>query len=177
MAIFVRTLAGETTVYTNKTTNRQVKPEDLDPAVKEELDLADVGTEFDSETVQKIEGDGVVDAAGNSIQTPADKKSADEAIAAERAAVAKANEDAEKESEKAVTAKGNVNPYRKPVPQSEKGFGFKRVAGKTVDIFDGKTPHTQVRLVGGKMVPLSDESYNTKTDAEIYDRLEELELV
>lgn len=71
-----------------------------------------------------------------------------------------------------------TNPYRRSVPSSEPGMGeFKRVNGKTVDIFDQKTPHSEVRYVSGLMVPLSAESYKTKTDAEIHERLQELKLV
>ena len=71
-----------------------------------------------------------------------------------------------------------TNPYRRSVPSSEPGMGdFKRVKGKTVDIFDNKTPHTDVRYVGGLMVPLSRENYESKSDAEIYEKLQELELV
>jgi len=60
------------------------------------------------------------------------------------------------------------------VPQSDPGMGFPRVDGKTVDIFDKKTPHTHVRNVQGVMVPLSEENYNTKTDAEVMDQLAKL---
>ena len=71
-----------------------------------------------------------------------------------------------------------TNPYRRSVPASEPGMGdFKRVKGKTVDIFDQKTPHTDVRYVGGLMVPLSKKNYESKSDAEIHERLEELSLV
>lgn len=56
----------------------------------------------------------------------------------------------------------------------EEGMGFPRVNGKTVDIFDGKTPHTHVKNVGGHMVPLSKENYDTKTDVEILQRLKKL---
>lgn len=61
-----------------------------------------------------------------------------------------------------------------PAPVDEEGMGFKRVKGKTVDVFDGKTPHTQVRYVAGIMVPLSEESFKTRTDAEIMDKLRKL---
>jgi hypothetical protein len=56
----------------------------------------------------------------------------------------------------------------------EEGMGFKRVDGKTVDVFDGKTPHDAVRYVGGLMVPLSKENFEKKTDAEILARLKKL---
>lgn len=68
------------------------------------------------------------------------------------------------------------------VPQDEEGMGFKRVGGKTVDIFDGKTPHTVVRNIAGVMVPLSQVSafgdakndIEPKTDAEIIEKLKKL---
>lgn len=70
------------------------------------------------------------------------------------------------------------------VPQDEDdlGMGFKRVKGKTVDIFDGKTPHTHVRNVNGLMVPLSQvhavgdpkNDVEPKSDAEIVTKLKEL---
>lgn len=53
-------------------------------------------------------------------------------------------------------------------------MGFPRVNGKTVDIFDGKTPHTHVKNVGGVVVPLSEDSYKTKSDNQICQRLAEL---
>lgn len=56
----------------------------------------------------------------------------------------------------------------------EEGMGFKRVNGKTVDIFDGKTPHEAVRFVGGLTVPVTKENYEKKTDAEILEKLKKL---
>lgn len=64
--------------------------------------------------------------------------------------------------------------YRSKVPQSKPGMGFPRQNGKTVDIFDGKTPHTHVKLVGGLTVPLSQENYRVKTEGQILARLKEL---
>jgi hypothetical protein len=58
--------------------------------------------------------------------------------------------------------------------QDEAGMGFPRRNGSTVDVFDGKTPHTHVRNVGGLMVPLSEENYNKKTDSEIQKQLDKL---
>lgn len=163
MAEFVKTKAGDKTIYTNKTDNRQVKAEDLDPAVKEELDLADFGTVVDSDTVTQGDGDGVVDADGK----PIDEDKKEETP----------EEEPEKEEIKESVAPEKINPYRKDVAQSEKGFGFPRKNGKTGDIFDVNVPHTQVRSVAGLLVPLSDENYKTKSDAEIYERLDELKLV
>lgn len=64
--------------------------------------------------------------------------------------------------------------FKSKTPQSKPGFGWPRKGGKTVDIFDGETPHTHVRAVGGYIVPLSAESYRVKTDAQIESRLREL---
>lgn len=63
------------------------------------------------------------------------------------------------------------------VKTDEEGMGFKRVNGKTVDIFDGKTPHTDVRFVANIMVPLSKENYNNKTDGEIITQLKKLKKI
>jgi hypothetical protein len=56
----------------------------------------------------------------------------------------------------------------------EEGMGFPRVDGKTVDIFDGKTPHTHVKPVAGFMVPLSAENFANKSDVEIMQKLKDL---
>lgn len=69
----------------------------------------------------------------------------------------------------------NLTPrLRSKVPQSDPGMGFKRVNGRTVDIFDSTSPHTHVKLVGGHTVPLSAESYKYRSDAEIEKRLQQL---
>lgn len=65
-------------------------------------------------------------------------------------------------------------PAPAPVASDEEGMGFPRVDGKTVDIFDGKTPHTHIRIVGGLVVPLSEKSYSTKSDADITKVLKKL---
>ncbi len=67
-----------------------------------------------------------------------------------------------------------VETFRSKVPQSQQGMGFPRKNGKTVDIFDLKTPHTHVKLVAGVTVPLSAESFKTKGDLAITKRLAEL---
>lgn len=64
--------------------------------------------------------------------------------------------------------------FRSHVPQSKPGMGFPRVNGKTVDIFDGKTPHTHTKNVGGLLVPLSAASYRSKSDGQITSRLSEM---
>jgi len=56
---------------------------------------------------------------------------------------------------------------------SEEGMGFPRIDGKTVDIFNSK-PHEVVKYIGGLMVPLTEENYKTKTDAEIIEKLKAL---
>lgn len=68
----------------------------------------------------------------------------------------------------------SVPKFVSKTPQTDPGFGFPRKNGKTVDIFDGVTPHTNIKLVGGHTVPLSKENYETKTDYEITERLREL---
>lgn len=65
-------------------------------------------------------------------------------------------------------------PFKSKVPQTKLGMGFPRKNGKTVDIFDGETPHTHVKLVGGHMVPLSTENFNARSEKEIENRLVEL---
>lgn len=64
--------------------------------------------------------------------------------------------------------------FKSKTPQSEPGMDFPRKNGKTVDIFDGKTPHTHVRYVAGHMVPLTRDNYISRTDAEIEAKLSEL---
>jgi len=62
----------------------------------------------------------------------------------------------------------------KTLGEDEEGMGFPRKKGKTVDIFDGKTPHTHIRIVGNLVVPLSEKNYNTKSDADIIKVLKKL---
>ena len=147
--------------YRNVTENKQVSAEELEknfPALKEELDLADEGT--------RVESEGMTgDVSG---KTDPDGERNDE----------NAETTGNQESDQDNKDPEETNPYRRSVPSGEPGMGdFKRVKGKTVDIFDQKTPHTDVRYVGGLMVPLSRENYESKSDAEIYERLQELKLV
>lgn len=58
--------------------------------------------------------------------------------------------------------------------QSPEGMGYPMVNGKTVDIFDMKTPHTEVRYVNGHTVPLSEKNYKTKSVEQIIQRLREI---
>lgn len=160
MAEFVRVETKNGGVqYRNKTENKVVAKDSLPEAVREELDLADAGTVIDSETVTQGAGDGVV---------PATDRNTDNKEQT-------GNQESDQDNKDPV----ETNPYKRETPQSEKGFGFPRKGGKTVDIFDGKTPHTHLRLIEGYHlpVPLSEKSQNTKSDAEIYDRLVELELI
>lgn len=64
-----------------------------------------------------------------------------------------------------------VPKFVSKAPQSKPGMGFPRKNGKTVDIFDGSTPHTHLKLVGGYTVPLSDKSFNERSEKEIEDKL------
>lgn len=64
-----------------------------------------------------------------------------------------------------------------PLKENEEGWGFSRVNGKTVDIFDGKTPHETIRFVSGMVVPVTMENYKTKTDQEITDQLKKIKKI
>lgn len=157
--------------YRNVTENKPVSAEDLEknlPAVKEELDLVDEGTKVESEGMT---GDtsSTTDSDGNRDDAEDDGTTSRNDTNAEETGNQESDQD-NKDSEE-------TNPYRRAVPQSEPGMGFKRKGGKTVDAFDGKTPATEVRYVGGHMVPLSKENYESKSDAEIYEQLEKLKLV
>ena len=68
----------------------------------------------------------------------------------------------------------SVPAFKSKTPQTDPGFGFPRKGGKTVDIFDGVTPHTHIKLVGGHTVPLSKDSYDNRSEADILNRLREL---
>lgn len=160
-------------LYKNVTEDKVVEEDKIPAAVKEELDIQEPGTQIDEDT---ITGDGLTDsksdgedpkttdpAEPNKPATPAVTPEADDEVAAPTPAEVKDSRPAE-----APVA------FSQPVPQSEPGMGFPRVNGKTVDIFDGVTPHTNVRNVEGFLVPLSTENYNKKTDTEIYQRLQEM---
>lgn len=174
MAEFVKKVdKNDKPFYLNVTNgNVRVSPETLPVALKEELDLADLGTVIDEESVIKIDGDGVVDADGNKIEDSSEPKTDDEP---EPETVAY-QPPAPKETP-ATPAPVRENPYKRTVEASEDGFGFPRNNGKTVDIFDLTTPHTHIRPIECKCVPLSKENYESKSDAEIFDRLVELGLL
>lgn len=172
MAEYVRiiTSAGATQ-YRNKTENKIVGAAQLEeslPALKEELDIAEPGTVIDSDTITQGSGDGVVD-------DDADTKEDDTPAPEDEKTDTDSDED--KADEAQDRRDRSRNPFNTKVPQTEDGFGFPRKNGVTVDIFDGETPHTHVRLVAGMAVPVSEASYRSKTDSEIWDKLDELELV
>ncbi len=184
MAEFVRLVdKNGKTQYRNKTENKVVAADSLASALKEELDIAEPGTVIDDETIFAEKGEGVVDKDGNPIEPKDGDKSGDDQSDDQGAGDDDGKDGDKPEVPKTPTRRPRDagattrNPYSKPVPTSEDGMGYPRVNGKTVDIFDGKTPHTHVRLVGDKTVPLSEENYKTKTDSEIWERLEELKLV
>lgn len=81
---------------------------------------------------------------------------------------------AKKEVSKPRAKRSSEPRFVSKVPQSKPGMGFPRKNGKTVDIFDGETPHTHIKLVGGHTVPLSNESFQNRTEKEIEQRLVEL---
>lgn len=169
MAEFTRkTDANGVVRYRNVTENKQVSAEELEknfPALKEELDLADEGT--------RVESEGMTGDTSSTTNSDGDRDD-DTANRNDTNAEETGNQESDQDNKDSE----ETNPYRRSVPASDPGMGdFKRVKGKTVDIFDQKTPHTDVRYVGGLMVPLSKENYESKSDAEIYERLEELKLV
>ena len=169
MAEYTRkTDANGVTRYRNATENKQVSAEELEknfPALKEELDLADEGT--------RVESEGMTGDTSSTTNSDGDRDD-DTANRNDTNAEETGNQESDQDNKDSE----ETNPYRRSVPSSEPGMGeFKRVNGKTVDIFDQKTPHTDVRYVGGLMVPLSKKNYESKSDAEIYERLEELKLV
>lgn len=189
MAIFKRIskAQGGEDIFRNETENKVVDRAEIPEAVLEELLLADPGEEIDSETIE--DDSAQIDPKTNQrVETDAEKaiREKNEAEAEEKAektrkektaaARKKAQEAADDDDEDEEDEPGDSNPHRKFVPQSEKGFGFPRKNGLTGDIFDVSIPHTTVRLVEGLMVPLSEKNKN-RTDAEIYNRLVELDLI
>jgi len=193
MAVYERIVKAQDgkSLYRNKTDDKVVDEKDLKSALKEELDLADPGTEIDEETVFVGDGDGVEgagkkdgdddqDSGEETLDTPETTKprtgSVTSSKKAAEAARKAAKDNAKDKSNKAAdeAAKAANSPYQRAVPQSEPGMGFKRVNGKTVDVFDQVTPHTHIRPVEGFVVPLSEKNHREKSDAEIYERLKEL---
>lgn len=137
--------------------------------VKEGTIIDELGDVFDPET--DIDESG--DESANEATTDDDDISEDEL-----------DEDEDQDDQQAPAPKTPEKPAAKPRTtrsrknsddgSGEEGMGFPRVNGKTVDIFDGKTPHTHIKNVAGFVVPLSEESFNTKTDVEIMEKLKEL---
>lgn len=68
----------------------------------------------------------------------------------------------------------NTPRFKSKVPQSSPGMGFPRKNGRTVDIFDLVTPHTHTKFVGGHAVPLSQDSFRSRSEGEIIRRLQKL---
>lgn len=198
MTQYRKQVTNGVTEYFNASNNKKVAEDKLDVAVKEELDLANPGQIIDSESIVKDESDGLTNADGSKIDdanadsTPAtndvdatslpadvqadlEKDDAVENVVV--ASVPKPSDKVEGGMDDGKEAPKSRNPYRQPAKTSEKGFGFVRRNGKTVDIFDLKTPHTELKYVAGLNVPLSKASYDKYDEAEIYDRLVELGLV
>lgn len=183
------------TEYFDASNNKKIPADKLPVAVKEELDLANAGEIIDDESIIKDSADGITNADGQKVDeeektdelTPAvdestlpddvkeDLKKDEVEAQVIVSTVPKPSDKVQMDDGKSATK--SRNPYRQAAPSSEKGFGFPRRNGKTVDIFDLKTPHTELRNIAGLPVPLSKASYDTKEDAEIYDRLVELGLV
>lgn len=84
------------------------------------------------------------------------------------------SDDVDDESGVDVEEQARQDRAREAQSNDEAGMGFPRKKGFTVDVFDGKTPHTHVRNVSGIMVPLNKENYETRSDAEIVEKLKKL---
>jgi hypothetical protein len=136
--------------------------------------LDELGDRFDPETETDESEDETPPTTPDGDDTDEDESDADEEEQAKPA-----QKPAEKPAPKPKATKSQTR--RKAASDTEDGeddpddgMGFPRVNGKTVDLFDGKTPHTHVKNVAGFIVPLSRQSYDTRTEAEIIDRLKEL---
>lgn len=176
-------------MYLNVTESKEVQADQLPVAVREELDLADYETEIDEETVTKGAGDGVVGKDGEEKAGDDTGKSSDDEKAgkSDKPATPQASQGgaangpttqqaAQKAANKTEAATDEEKEeakraFQSNTPQSEPGMGFPRKDGKTVDFFDGETPHTHVRNIAGFIVPLSEKNYNEKTDEQIYKKL------
>ena len=138
-----------------------VAADNLGEDLRDQLDSNEAGTVLD-ENGDEIDPETESDDGSGT-------ESADKAAEDARAAAAEADEEEdERVRQTPIMAVATE--------QSDPGMGFPRVKGYTVDIFDGKTPHTHVRNVNGLMVPLSEENYKTKTDTEIISKLKDLKL-
>lgn len=146
--------------------------------VDQKNEEAKTATEADEKAAAKLEADKAAedgdDGAEQEDTSDADDGGEKEEEAAEEETPPETETPKAKAKPAAKKKAADAPAFRSRVPQSKPGMGFPRKNGKTVDIFDGVTPHTHVKLVGGLTVPLSTESYNSKSDKEIEDRLEEL---
>lgn len=143
-----------------------VKGADVSDAVKEALAAAPEGTIID-------ELGEVVDPS-----TESDEGTEDEVLPVIQPAVEDTTsvepETSEDEPEEEPEA-----PAPAPAPATRKkkyeigGMGFPALKGKTLSILSD-VPHETVKNVGGILVPLTLEEYQTKGDAEIIERLKEL---
>lgn len=98
----------------------------------------------------------------------------DDGLEDEPAPTKEEDADDEEDDEAEDPAKPSLAELSKPEGKSREGFGYPVVKGKTVDIFDLKTPHEVVKYVGGLTVPLTKKNYDEKSDAEIYERVQKL---
>jgi hypothetical protein len=98
----------------------------------------------------------------------------DDSDADEEEAAKKPNPKVAEKSARDSKPAAKVAHFRSTVPQSRPGMGFPRVNGKTVDIFDGQTPHTHLKNVGGLMVPLSAQNFRVKSDGQIMTQLKKM---
>lgn len=185
------------TQYRDVTNNKLVAEANLDQAVKEELDLAAEGEVVDTEGMTS-DHSTQTDADGNEVNdkpaTPVTEDNSED-VAGDGDGTDQA-EDEESSDVDSPEMQGTFTPAEpKPVKRpkmddgkqaarspagirlpepSEKGFGFPRRNGKTGDIFDFDTPHTQVKFVDGLIVPLSDKTLAEKSEFDIHNRLVEL---
>lgn len=161
------TAANGTTRYFEEDgeTTKAIKTSEVPQEVKDALEAAPDN--------QLVDGDG------NTVE-PENGNEDSEATAADQErqdAEARRDTRADDGNEPKTDAKADETPARtvdSGLQQDEAGMGFPRVNGSTVDIFDGKTPHTHVRNVGGVMVPLSADNYNKRTDSEITEQINKL---
>jgi len=184
MATYKRVVKAQdgSNMYLDTTANKEVPADKLSPALKEELDLADEGTEIDEDTITQGAGDGVEGKGAKGTEDEegkkkgADKPATPQVDESPKNSASSAQRTVQRERNKTAPATDEEKAagrraFVSNTPQSEPGMGFPRKNGKTVDFFDGKTPHTHLRAIAGFLVPLSAENYHAKTDEEIYKKL------
>lgn len=157
--------------------NEEAKKLDPDDAKKIKAKAKEGEKDDESETQATDDEEETSDDSGED----SDSESTDDTDDSSEAEPNQTDDDDEDKEPPAPARKAPVKKPRAPAakrvkfvsrtPQSHPGMGFPRVLGKTVDIFDGETPHTHTKLVGGYAVPLSTVSFNEKSDKEIEDRL------